>query len=1256
MADFDLSMAITAEGDAAANEVKKVTGAVRGLNEAEGENEVQSRRTGQSAAELARQQKATADAINAVTRATNPAIGSQRALESALRRAENAYVAGKISAGAYGRAQEIANRAAFASVAANKSASAGMRGVGLQLNDIGTQMALGQNAGMAFAANIGQVGFAMSQMQGKAQLVGNFLAGPWGAAIAIAGALLGGLIGKFLSADDAAKGLTEAARIQTMSLEELSDAIADSNKELEKSIQTGRQAEQQTLNEAEARRRHALEIRRETQALLEQAVARESEAKATPGRAGLELQAGAAAVRSSLQTRLDEANRALQAAEQNVRLAQVPLLRRDSAARTDPQKAIQEDYEARVQSLNGLFSLGIIKLGSFNAGMDEANKKRDAETKALQESNRTPRQISLGDQLDSELGQRLLAAAQSKTGLREGSAGLGDFFKASGVKIDPEKEAWCAAFVNAVLAGQGISGTGKLNARSFLGFGQGTDSPEKGDIVVLKRGADQSKGHVGFFAGQDANGRILVTAGNQGNAVSTAPFDRSQVLGFRRAPSASDAFAAEERQRDALAKFGSQAQGTLSGFAGRADSNDATSQALAQIKQIDALLDEIAEKKPPNWEELIDQGQIVRDIIRDGINKPFDDFIAAQKEAAELEKLRAEGRQGEADALQNIYRLQEQMGRSLLPEEVAQVKAITAQRALQAEQAAKAQAAQRKYLDELAQYKDAFRSLFDKGGVQAFPGKIFGILKQQAGDNLFDQLFGNIFKQLEEKATGADKVRAGNIKLAAQAERTAKAINSLGNAAAQASGQVSGTETPEIGADVAQGITESPLGGILGKLGKGIGLSDGTIASIGSKVGQAAGGAATGAMVNNFLKPLGKALGFKTSATGAAIGGAIGSFIPIPGGDIIGSIIGSIVGGLFKKSKTKAGSSTITNVFDEGSLSGNSGKFKEAAGQLASSVQGGLQSIAEALGGGLGAFAVSIGVRHGDFRVDTSGTGQTQNSDPTVKDFNDDQAGAIMYAIMDAISDGAITGLSAAVTAALKSSPDLDKALREALKVQELEYLIGGVFAQLEKPFRQFEQVAAERVRLAKKYGLDLLKVEKINAEERAALLKEVLESRIGDLQNFLKDMKFGSLFEGTPMEQRQALLGEIATTRTRADAGEEGAASELAALERQLLELSRNTFGTAGPEYAADRAAAQADAERIIAEETQRVQEAQERAIAQLSAANQSVALQNETNNLLAQSNYYLSVMAGTPSGVSGGGVYSGTVPRSTIMRTVYQ
>jgi hypothetical protein len=142
--------------------------------------------------------------------------------------------------------------------------------------------------------------------------------------------------------------------------------------------------------------------------------------------------------------------------------------------------------------------------------------------------------------------------------------------------------------------GQGIKGTGSNSARSFLGFGSATNDPQKGDIVVLRSGAAPSGAHVGFFAGQQ-NGRVLVTGGNQGGGrVTTSSFAQSSVLGFRRAPSAADAFSEEEKLADKakrdleqLTQFGEQAASQIGQLANRALNTGTLQQANAQLAQLD---------------------------------------------------------------------------------------------------------------------------------------------------------------------------------------------------------------------------------------------------------------------------------------------------------------------------------------------------------------------------------------------------------------------------------------------------------------------------------------------------------------------------------------------------------------------------------------------------------------------------------------------------------------------------------------------
>lgn len=127
---------------------------------------------------------------------------------------------------------------------------------------------------------------------------------------------------------------------------------------------------------------------------------------------------------------------------------------------------------------------------------------------------------------------RAMVGMGERTHTREISEFIRTF---AGIEIDPRQTAWCAAFVNAVLGVEGIEGTGRLNARSFLNFGTPVDEPRVGDVVVFSRGdPDGWQGHVGFFSGYDENGNILVLGGNQSDSVSVASYSASRLLGVRR--------------------------------------------------------------------------------------------------------------------------------------------------------------------------------------------------------------------------------------------------------------------------------------------------------------------------------------------------------------------------------------------------------------------------------------------------------------------------------------------------------------------------------------------------------------------------------------------------------------------------------------------------------------------------------------------------------------------------------------------------
>lgn len=349
--------------------------------------------------------------------------------------------------------------------------------------------------------------------------------------------------------------------------------------------------------------------------------------------------------------------------------------------------------------------------------------------------------------------------------------------------------------------------------------------------------------------------------------------------------------------------------------------------------------------------------------------------------------------------------------------------------------------------------------------------------------------------------------------------------------------------------------TAGPVGAILGGLKEITGLP----AGVQQALGKAFSGAQTGYQIAN----IGKALGLKTSSTGGSIGGAIGSLIPIPGGEIIGSIIGSVVGGLFKK--TPKGNVTITGT---GSSYSGSGKLREGLTGAGGAVSDTLRGIADQLGGDVGTFSGAI--RQKGKKVYANGVRV------------DDLEAAAQKVIADALASGAITGLSAAVSKALASSTDTQKAVNEALKVKELEKLLGGFVGSARDAFQNFERQAADRLRIATAYGLEITKVEQLNAKERIKLREQLERESFGSLQDLLDRMRSGDLFEGSAVDRRTALLAEIQTARDAAARGDEGASDKLAQLLEQLNSVSRDVYGTTGG-FATDRSSIESTASDVI-------------------------------------------------------------------------
>lgn len=246
---------------------------------------------------------------------------------------------------------------------------------------------------------------------------------------------------------------------------------------------------------------------------------------------------------------------------------------------------------------------------------------------------------------------------------------------------------------------------------------------------------------------------------------------------------------------------------------------------------------------------------------------------------------------------------------------------------------------------------------------------------------------------------------------------------------------------------------------------------------------------------------LGEKLGEKFLSKGLeSIAKGLGDFAG-PLGSIIGGVLGGALGGML--TKVKWGRVDLTAQGVSGAV-GNDGASERAAVKAGGSFFDALQGIAEQFNGRVGDFgSIALGVRHGDWRVNTTGTSLKVKRGAI--DFNDDAEAAIAFALQEAIDRGAITGIRAGTQKLLKSSDDLQKNLEKALKFEnvfkelaQLKDPLGFELSELAKEFDRLRDIFAEAGASAEEYA----QLEELLARKRADVIEQDSRRAIEDLSD----------------------------------------------------------------------------------------------------------------------------------------------------------
>lgn len=115
-----------------------------------------------------------------------------------------------------------------------------------------------------------------------------------------------------------------------------------------------------------------------------------------------------------------------------------------------------------------------------------------------------------------------------------------DWYKDLGISWIKETDTpWCGTFVAYVAKQAGRKWIpvkdNPLGAQNWSRFPQGStklSKPALGCVAVYTRKGSPGSGHVGFVAGKDKKGNIMILGGNQSNSVKLAPYTEERLIGY----------------------------------------------------------------------------------------------------------------------------------------------------------------------------------------------------------------------------------------------------------------------------------------------------------------------------------------------------------------------------------------------------------------------------------------------------------------------------------------------------------------------------------------------------------------------------------------------------------------------------------------------------------------------------------------------------------------------------------------------------
>lgn len=235
------------------------------------------------------------------------------------------------------------------------------------------------------------------------------------------------------------------------------------------------------------------------------------------------------------------------------------------------------------------------------------------------------------------------------------------------------------------------------------------------------------------------------------------------------------------REQNALARFADQTGERIARINAQFDAQPRLIDAAAQAtRELDRIIAQLAKRKPIDWQAMTADAEAAKDVIQEAVARPFDELMRLSEQRLQIEGLIAAGRLDEALALQEILRLEQQIGsltaqqrqdiRDQIRFEQDKTRELRAQAELLAAQANVARVV-----------ADDLRDLLS-GRATDFFGNFQQALKDLQGARLFESLFGPAFRALEQELAGNTPQGRANARYVAEVEKTASTTTRLESA------------------------------------------------------------------------------------------------------------------------------------------------------------------------------------------------------------------------------------------------------------------------------------------------------------------------------------------------------------------------------------------------------------------------------------------------------------------------------------------